>query len=171
MNDMRDVMFGMHDAMSEMREKMKRLNRLGRYGGYGGLKTMVLYTLAEKPKNGVEIMDTIEMMSCGHWKPSPGSIYPLLKKAMTEEHLVVKREDGRYELTPEGYNEIGYAGVPPQGKTSTPVDGVLSEIDSYLSYLEDLPPERAVAYRERLDEIAARIGRLRARFDHEHKQG
>ena len=91
--------------MHDMREMMSRLHRMGRYGGYGGLKTMVLYTLSEQPKNGVEIMDAIEKMSFGHWKPSPGSLYPLLKKA-AEENLIRKRDDGRYELTPEGSAEI-----------------------------------------------------------------
>ena len=122
--------------MYDMREMMSRLYRVGRYGGYGGLKTMVL-TLSEQPKNGVEIMDAIEKMSFGQWKPSPGSLYPLLKKA-AEENLIRKRDDGRYDLMPEGSAEIGYFG-DARGRASTAVDGVLSEIDSYVSYLEDLP--------------------------------
>jgi len=158
MYDMRE----MKGAMYDMREMMKKLHRLGRYGGYGGLKTMVLYTLSEQPKNGVEIMEAIEMMSFGHWKPSPGSVYPLLKKAMAEENLIRKREDGRYELTPEGCQEIDYFGVT-RSPASTSVDGVLSEVDSLLSYLEDLPVERVTRYREQLDEIAARFERLRER--------
>ncbi len=165
MNEMRE----MKSAMYDMRDMMKKLHRLGRYGGYGGLRTMVLYTLSEQPKNGVEIMDAIEMMSFGHWKPSPGSVYPLLKKAMTEENLIRKREDGRYELTPEGCAEIGYFGVA-RSPASTSVDGVLSEIDSLLSYLEDLPAERVAPHRERLDEIAARFERLRGRLAHGSEQ-
>ncbi|MEN6343136.1 MAG: PadR family transcriptional regulator [Methanospirillum sp.] len=148
--------------MYDMREMMKKLHRLGRYGGYGGLKTMVLYTLSEQPKNGVEIMDAIETMSFGHWKPSPGSIYPLLKKAMTEENLIRKRDDGRYELTPEGAQEIGYFGTTG-GATSTSVDGVLSEIDSYISYLEDLPPERVAPHREQIARLIDRMGALARR--------
>jgi DNA-binding PadR family transcriptional regulator len=146
-------------TMYDMREMMSRLHRLGRYGGYGGLKTMVLYTLSESPKNGVEIMDAIEMMSFGHWKPSPGSIYPLLKKAMTEENLIRKRDDGRYELTPEGRHEMDYFGVA-RGPASTSVDGVLSEIDSYLSYLEDMPAEAVAPHREQIARIAQRLAAL-----------
>lgn len=150
----------MERRMHDMAEMMKKLHRMGRYGGYGGLKTMVLYTLSEQPKNGVEIMDAIEMMSFGHWKPSPGSIYPLLKKAMTEENLVRKRDDGRYELTPEGGAEIEGSGVG-RGPASTSVDGAIAEIDNYLSYLEDLPRERVARHRERIEGIAERLERLR----------
>ncbi len=144
--------------MHDMREMMSRLHRMGRYGGYGGLKTMVLYTLSEQPKNGVEIMDAIEKMSFGHWKPSPGSLYPLLKKA-AEENLIRKRDDGRYELTPEGSAEIGYLG-DARGQASTSVDGVLSEIDSYLSYLEDLPPEAMAPHREQIARLVPRLAAL-----------
>jgi DNA-binding PadR family transcriptional regulator len=145
--------------MQDMREMMRKFHRQSRYGGYGGLNTMVLYTLSEQPKNGVEIMDAIEMMSFGHWKPSPGSIYPLPKKAMTEENLIRKRDDGRYELTPEGAQEIGYFGTPG-GPASTSVDGVLSEIDSYVSYLEDLPSDRVAPHREQISRIIQRMGAL-----------
>jgi DNA-binding PadR family transcriptional regulator len=145
--------------MHDMRELMKRLQAVGRYGGYGGLRTMVLYTLSESPKNGVEIMDAIEMMSYGHWKPSPGSIYPLLKKAATEENLIRKRDDGRYELTPVGRAEIDCFGLA-RGPASTSVDGVLSEIDSYVSYLEDLPAERVAPHREQIARIVGRMGAL-----------
>ncbi len=38
---------------------------VGKYSRYGGLKTWVLYTLSEEPKNGAEIMDSIESISWG----------------------------------------------------------------------------------------------------------
>lgn len=155
--------------MHDMREMTKKLHRLGRYGGYGGLKALVLYTLSEQPKNGVELMDAIEMMSFGRWKPSPGSVYPLLKKAMTEEGLICKRDDGRYELTSEGYQEIDGLGVA-RGATTYSVEGVLTGFDSYLSYLEELPAERVAAYRERIDRIAERLEKLREALAHANER-
>jgi len=155
----------MERRMHDMAEMMKRLHRMGRYGGYGGLKNLFLYTLSEQPRNGVEIMDSIEVMSFGRWKPSPGSIYPLLKKAAAEG-LIRKRDDGRYELTPEGYGEIEDLGIP-SGAASHSVDGILTEFDSYLSYLEELPKERVVRYLERLDRIAERLEILRGVLTHE----
>jgi DNA-binding PadR family transcriptional regulator len=62
--------------------------------------------LSEKPMSGTEIAEQIEEQTGGRWKPSPGSIYPLLawmlKKGFTQESL--KGEEGlkRYRFTVEG---------------------------------------------------------------------
>ena len=44
----------------------------------GLLRFLVLKYLVEKPMTGVEIVETIEAETGGKWKPSSGSIYPLL---------------------------------------------------------------------------------------------
>ncbi|UCE16940.1 MAG: PadR family transcriptional regulator [Candidatus Bathyarchaeota archaeon] len=72
----------------------------------GFLRYYVLKLLKEKPMSGSEIMNEIEKRTDGHWKPSPGSIYPLIAwlqdKGYTEE--VPKQEAGikRYTLTDQG---------------------------------------------------------------------
>ena len=72
----------------------------------GFLRHYVLQFLNEKPMSGSEIMNEIESRTNGHWKPSPGSIYPLLswlqEKGYSEE--VPDQEPGikRYTLTDEG---------------------------------------------------------------------
>ena len=72
----------------------------------GLLRFLVTKFLKEKPMSGAEIVDEIEKETGGRWKPSPGSIYPLLAwlqdKGYTRE--LPKEEDGmkRYELTEEG---------------------------------------------------------------------
>lgn len=72
----------------------------------GFLRYYVLKLLDEKPMSGSEIMEEIERRSEGCWKPSPGSIYPLLawlqdrgyiKELLTEESGVK-----RYKLTEQG---------------------------------------------------------------------
>lgn len=51
------------------------------HGVVGGMLPMyMLSLLMEKPHHGSEIMNAIQKMSAGTWKPSPGSVYPLLKK-------------------------------------------------------------------------------------------
>jgi DNA-binding PadR family transcriptional regulator len=71
----------------------------------GLLRFLVLKMISEKPLSGAEIMDEIEKQT-GSWKPSPGSIYPLLaslhKKGFTQE--LPKDESGfkRYSFTEEG---------------------------------------------------------------------
>ena len=141
---------------------MRKIHRIGQFRGYGGLKALVLYILSEEPKNGAELMDTIETMSHGHWKPSPGSIYPMLSKAV-EENLIIKREDRRYELTPAGYEEINFFSAETRSSPAS-VDTILNEIDNNLYYLEDLPADRMIPYRERLISIESRLKKMNESF-------
>lgn len=140
-----------------MRDIWRKIEKFGRYGGYGGLKTWVLYTLSERPKNGAEIMDAIEYMSYGSWRPSPGSIYPLLNK-MAEEGLIRKREDGRYEVA-EDYEEFGLY----RDKPNT-VESAIKEIESYVSYLEDVPAEKVRQCEHRIAALIERLKRLNERM-------
>jgi DNA-binding PadR family transcriptional regulator len=72
----------------------------------GFLRFYVLRMLNEKPMAGSEIMSEIEKRTDGHWRPSPGSIYPLLawlqEKGYSTE--VAQQEPGikRYTLTESG---------------------------------------------------------------------
>lgn len=72
----------------------------------GFLKYSVLKLLDEKPRSGSEIMSEIESKTEGHWKPSPGSIYPLLAwlqdKGYTREAPDQEPGMKRYVLTEEG---------------------------------------------------------------------
>ena len=72
----------------------------------GLLRFLVLKFLAEKPMSGVEIVEVIERETGGRWKPSPGSIYPLLAwlqdKGYTNESSTVESGMKRYILTEEG---------------------------------------------------------------------
>jgi len=64
-----------------------------------GLRTYVLFSLLESPKNGIEIAyDLVRLLG---WKPSPGSLYPLLM-SLEREGLIERTEDGKLRLTPHG---------------------------------------------------------------------
>jgi DNA-binding PadR family transcriptional regulator len=71
----------------------------------GFLRYHVLEALNQKAMSGSELMEEIHKHTGGNWKPSPGSIYPLL--AWLQDNSFVKElptENGfkRYELTPSG---------------------------------------------------------------------
>ncbi|MCW3998440.1 MAG: PadR family transcriptional regulator [Candidatus Bathyarchaeota archaeon] len=72
----------------------------------GLLRFLVLNMLREKPLSGTEIVEIIENQTEGNWKPSPGSIYPLLAwlsdKGITKE--LPRDQDGlkRYCFTELG---------------------------------------------------------------------
>ncbi|MGV8110983.1 PadR family transcriptional regulator [Methanospirillum sp.] len=148
----------MRDNREDMRSFMRRFHRIRHFRGYGGLKVLVLYILREGPKNGAELMDAIDVMSHGHWKPSPGSMYPLLSKAV-EENFIIKREDRRYELTKAGIEEINMFKTGTFDKAET-VEDILTEIDSNLSYLEDLTKEKLTPHIPILEEIREKVIRL-----------
>jgi DNA-binding PadR family transcriptional regulator len=72
----------------------------------GFLRYYVLRLLNEKPMSGSEIMSEIEKRTDGRWKPSPGSIYPLIAwlqdngyaKEVSDQEAGIKR----YILTDQG---------------------------------------------------------------------
>ncbi|HUK51097.1 MAG TPA: PadR family transcriptional regulator [Terriglobales bacterium] len=72
----------------------------------GFLRYQLLKKLDEKPMSGSEIMSELENETSGYWKPSPGSIYPLL--AWLQDQNLIKeaeqKEAGirRYTLTDTG---------------------------------------------------------------------
>ncbi len=71
----------------------------------GFIRYHVLEALNEKPMSGSELMDAIEKHTGGCWKPSPGSIYPLLSMLQRNSYISeLPVEDGlkRYELTENG---------------------------------------------------------------------
>lgn len=70
----------------------------------GDMSPIILRLLANEPMHGYQIIRTLEEKSHGFWRPSAGSVYPILQ-LLTEQGLVVGKEvDGKtvYSLTPEG---------------------------------------------------------------------
>jgi DNA-binding PadR family transcriptional regulator len=70
----------------------------------GDVRLAILLLLDEQPRHGYEIITELTDRSEGRWRPSPGSIYPVLKR-LTKEGLVApsQEEDRRtVSLTPAG---------------------------------------------------------------------
>jgi DNA-binding PadR family transcriptional regulator len=132
----------------------------GRMRRWGGLRYMILYQLRDTPLNGVEIMEKTENMSMGWWRPSPGSIYPMLN-SLVEESFIVKRDDGRYAITQRGIEEISGWGMPHQGQHS--VERAVEELENNLTYLEDSPPDKVAPFATRVKRIGERAQKLGSR--------
>ena len=85
---------------------IRRLLRHTAIAPKGFLRFYVLRLLKEKPLSGSEIMSLIEKESGGIWRPSPGSIYPLLAwlrdNGYAEELPPVEGGIKRYKLTEKG---------------------------------------------------------------------
>ena len=162
-----------HDIHRNFHESLEDMQQLG------GLRMWILHVLDEEgPKNGVEIMDAVQIHTersdrvnrdphgvPRNTRPLPGSIYPMLKK-MVSENLIIKMEDGRYELTKKGHELnsklLGrFKGVfKEDDRRSWNIKNVLTEIDSYVSYLEDIKTEKLVLHQEQIESITKRIKKL-----------
>ena len=72
----------------------------------GFLRQYVIKLLSEKPMSGSEIIEEILKRTGGLWKPSSGSIYPLLawlrNKGFIEEVPTEEKGVKRYSLTEKG---------------------------------------------------------------------
>jgi DNA-binding PadR family transcriptional regulator len=157
----------------ECHERIEEMQRLG------GLRIWILHVLDEHgPGNGVEIMDAIqehqeslELMSFhrhtkGHRppRPSPGSVYPMLKK-MIEEDLINKREDGKYELTKKGEDIVSkltgrLKHFQERERGMVSIETVLNEMDGYMSYLEDIKKSKLDSHKEMIGKLSERLRRI-----------
>ena len=125
------------------------------HGQKGLLRPTVLHLLEFEPLNGIELMNKISRGGRGWFKPSPGTIYPLLK-SLCEEKLIKKRVDGKYEITEKYKEEFN--------NPEEDIEGIISDIDGNISYLEELKEtnkSKLNKYKERLDEILKRLSKLK----------
>jgi DNA-binding PadR family transcriptional regulator len=114
--------------------------------------------------NGAEVMEQMDRMTMGWWRPSPGSIYPLLEE-LEKEKVVTKGSDGRYRLTesahggPDWMREMGFFG----GGGPRDAEEATRSLESYVRYLEDIAPTerpQLAPLTERMRTVARRLDRL-----------
>jgi len=101
----------------------------------GVLKFMVLEALSTKPMYAYEIIKYIYEKFNGLYKPSPGSIYPILKNMIKRNMIEVKEIDGKkiYEITELGRSEFlklreNYKDVYPVDPNSKAIVSMLFDI-------------------------------------------
>ncbi len=173
-----DIRKNLHTVFHERIEEMQKSR---------GLRIWILHILDEHgPRNGVEIMDAVqshhERMQHivhhvdqrghhGHSKyakrPSPGSVYPMLKK-MVDENLIIKMEDGRYELTEKGEKTIrlifGHVRRKNMDRNAIAIENALMEMDGYVSYIEDIKKEKLIAHEELIGNLSERLKKIKESF-------
>lgn len=80
-------------------------------GPRGLLRVCILNMIAVKPRHGYEIIQDIQDKTEGAWNPGAGSIYPVLKKLVSEGHIEAETPgavDDRhvYHITPKGARHV-----------------------------------------------------------------
>jgi DNA-binding PadR family transcriptional regulator len=129
---------------------------------FRGLRPIVLDLISDSPKKGSEIMAAMEKTTEGRWKPSPGSIYPMLA-SMEEQGLIHKNADGRYSISESGKKEIEFhrktmVGFRRRWMPDEPED-ILSQINSYINYFNDIADDLS-GQKSALAELKNRISGL-----------
>lgn len=126
-----------------------------------GLRMMVVSLLSSSPKNGVEIIDGIEAMTRGWWRPSPGSVYPLLER-MSDEGTIRRREDGRYELTAKANAELEVS-FGPRFRSPRTSEDLVQELQNLVAFAEDLAkvrPDELRPQKDKLSDLSRRLKEL-----------
>lgn len=72
-----------------------RGRRRGMRAPRGDVRAAVLQLLAAEPMHGYQLMQLIAERSEGAWRPSPGTIYPVLAQLEDEGLVEVTRDQGR----------------------------------------------------------------------------
>lgn len=74
----------------------------------GEVRFLILDALADQPRHGYEVIQTIESRSEGAYRPSPGTVYPTLQMLEELGQVRSKEVEGRktYEITDEGRAEL-----------------------------------------------------------------
>ena len=74
----------------------------------GEVRYLVLSAIADQPRHGYEIIQTIQALSHDQYRPSPGVIYPTLQMLEELGHVVVVETEMRkaYAITDEGRRDL-----------------------------------------------------------------
>jgi DNA-binding PadR family transcriptional regulator len=120
----------------------------------GFIRYQVLEALNEKPMSGSEITEEIAKRTGGFWKPSPGSIYPLLSWLQDNGYIKeLPTENGlkRYELT-----ESGKTLLEEQKKIRKKFREEVGFLPApfFDSLLMKIPPEKTVEIRNSIRRLA-----------------
>ena len=81
--------------------------RVGRAMARHGVRPAILAVLAKAPMHGYQVMQELEQLSGGRWRPSAGSVYPILEQLEDEGLVRSQEQEGRrvYTLTAAGTAE------------------------------------------------------------------
>lgn len=128
----------------------------------GDIRRLLLAGLIDGPAHGYELMRRLEERSDGRWRPSPGSVYPMLQQ-LEDEGLVRSAEgEGRraYELTDEGRAQADPSALDELASTGEddPAAGLREEIEQLHLAVRQV---RAVGGGDQIAEVAGVLRQAR----------
>jgi DNA-binding PadR family transcriptional regulator len=113
--------------------------------GRGDVRSAVLALLAEQPMHGYQMIGELAERSDGEWRPSPGSIYPVLQLLADEGLVRAEESEGRrvFHLT-----DSGRAYVEARADQPKPWEAAAASVDDGVSDLRSLTFQVGQAVRQ-----------------------
>ncbi len=130
----------------------------GRHGMHGfGLKYLILSMASTEEITGVNVMDRVDQRTGGRWVPSPGVIYPALRKLHEDGYLEMREEDNKkyYKATEKGKDIVKDTIFPwnQRKEEMNSVDAILEKMEDYTQYILDNSGKLDDKERERVKSI------------------
>jgi DNA-binding PadR family transcriptional regulator len=131
-------------------------NRSRGRAGRGNVRAAVLLLLAEQPRHGYEMITEVVERSEGRWQPSPGSVYPVLKRLAGEGLVRVQADGDRrvFELTDAGRafvdensDELGepWTQVGAESESTTDLLDAMRQVATALTQVAQTGDEQQIA--------------------------
>ena len=172
----RGRMTGMGGRGMHGHNEMHSMMHMGR--GFIGMKYMILRMASEGEVSGSQIIETVNSMTNGYRRPSPGNVYPTLRDLEEEGYLKMREEDHvkYYKITDKGKEAIENISMPMFGMRSAMsskettehfsrynLSAELDRIDSILDYLQENSSKikEDADLGKRLDSISKKISSIR----------
>ena len=129
----------------------------------GFLKYYVLRLLSRKPMHGYEIMNEIEKKSNGVWRPSAGSIYPILMRL--EDRKLIKAISHKSKVERKRPYQITEKGKDYLKECMDRVGRISKRIDFLATFWRDLlyPRER---FKTALQNLETNLSHLKESINH-----
>jgi DNA-binding PadR family transcriptional regulator len=121
-----------------------------------------LLLIAEEPRNGYQLMQTLEERTEGRWRPSPGSVYPALSQ-LEDQGFVrqVETDAGKaYEITDAGREHLAERGDHKPPWEETEEEGVTDTHKAYAKILGSTAKAAAQILRDGDEEQIAKATEL-----------
>jgi DNA-binding PadR family transcriptional regulator len=139
----------------------------GPFRGFG-LRYWVLSLVYEEPATGSMLMDKVERMTMGHWRPSPGQVYPLLEEMVSDGLLDVENKDGKkfYLTSSKGKDALDRSWFPWRtfgaSNEFKDLDDAIKNMETTTQYILDNKEKirEKVERMSRIKEILGRLGEI-----------
>lgn len=151
---------GMHLGYGGAHHGMRGHTGRGFRAGFG-LKYFILAILREGKATGADISRRIEEMSNYYWRPSPGSLYFMLRELSDNSFVEVEEEEGKkyYKITEAGKEIIENAWFPFRSIINKDLAQRLEEINEEIKARKsELSKDKLERLKKAAEEIMKELG-------------